>query len=63
MLVSERLFRFFHREWQAIDRLWPHFTDAPDDVKALREWARNELRAEVRRSCELGEQGSFLVPV
>lgn len=45
--------------------MWPMVEDFDhyDTIRALRESARNELRAEIRRLHELGYSGNFLVPV
>jgi hypothetical protein len=63
-MVAPPIFENFHRRWAAIDRLWPACGDPEyvEVVATLRNAARDELRAEVRRDAEFAP-GPCLIPV
>jgi hypothetical protein len=65
VLVDKDAFTYFHREWNRIDKMWPHFGDPDhwDAIRGLRDFARNELRKEIVERHSLGFVGNYLVPV
>lgn len=72
LFVSLELRGVFRREWDAIDRRFPHFSEAPDGVsldehwgnlQMLRDAARDELRQAVREAVKHGLGGDYPISV